>query len=677
MNDDNDNLKKLIRQLNFKKIKPALDALPSTDEAFMRIAILVYHADTIVRRRPGDDGIKRDKFLSEIATYFESRGVAIARSTIEEVREHLLKIDDGYVEIHSVVPQMDSAKLSAEERISGVFAALDTIIRKTQEHIDKKAEAIAGVMGPDRNLKDDKENEYDPNALIHGLSIACGDVLMLEAYTKQWFDENAQLIIPDLPTATNEASKAVEENLANARTWRLWKNIDERIRYLGGSLERYANELPEWAEGIRKHVPNIETFFEFKPEIGAEQYDVLANERFDTITKQNLLKLFRETNAAKKVAKTRDKVPLPPLGLVSIDEAISAISISHFTKIDTLTSSAGGLLLSERLRGYAVLQLLVVEMEKEQKTFCSRISHAKLLQELERCGLTTAVAQAFIEKATFNKASKDLYDHPLIKTTNGDYYLFGCSLVAADLTKTMFSVLAHENATFEDKGKAFEQATIQQLRDQHLNARALKVKRGEHNEHEFDYDVAFTWDEYVFFIECKNRSIPMGNPILINNFNQEMQDHVNQVQRLKQGLIDYPDILTKDFPEAVGKTPIFCILNSLPYAMGKYEDIYVIDDSILARFFSNATFGVTVGRIDGQGPQVREDLKRIWVGSSPSVSDFIEYITSPPQIQIAIQYYEVAAQFQQLSLNAAAAIHDYRRKDLDSEALSALLRKPH
>ena len=677
MNDDNDNLKNLIRQLNFKKIKHSLDALPATDDAFMRIARFIYHTDTIVRRRPGDDGIKRDKFLSEIADYYESRGVAIARDTIAEMRVHLLKIDYGYVEIHSVVAQLDSAKLSAEERISGMFAVLDDVIRKTLDHTDKKAEASAGVMGPERNLRDDEGNEYDPNALIHALSIASGDVLMLEAYTKQWFDEDARINIPDLPSPSDEASKAVEANLANARTWRLWKNVDERVRHLGGTLEQYSDNLPDWAKNVRTHVPNIEIFFEFKPEVVAEQYDILANERFDTITKQNLLKLFRETNAAKKVAKNRDKVPLPPRGLVSMDEAISAISISHFTKINTLTSSAGGLLLSERLRGYAVLQLLVVELEKEQKTFFPRVSHARLLQELERCGLNDTVAQTFLKKATFSKTSKDLYDHPLIKTTDGHYYLFGCSLVAADLTKAMFSVLAHENATFEEKGKAFEQATIGLLRNQNLNARTLKVKRGDHNQHEFDYDVAFTWDDYVFFIECKNRSIPAGNPILVNNFNQEMQDHVTQVQRLRQGLIDYPDILTIDFPEAVGKTPVFCILNSLPYAMGKFEDIYVIDDSILARFFSDATFGVTVGRLDGHGPQKREDLKRIWTGSSPSVSDFIKYITNPPQIQIAIKYYEVTGQFQQLSLTAAAGIYDYRRKDLDSEALSALVRDPN
>lgn len=676
MADDNDDLKDIIRQLNFKKLKKILDTMPATDEAFMRIALLSYHADTIVRRRPGEDGIKRDKYLTELGQYYEGRGLASAKDTIDEMRVELLKIDFGYVQIHSVVPQMVSAQFSPEQRISAVFSALDEVIRGTLQDVDTKAAASAGVMGPDRNLMDPSGNTYDPNSVIHGLSVASGDVLMLEAYRNKWFDEEGRIAVPELAAVTESMTQAVEANLANANTWRLWKNIDERVRYLGGNLEQFSQDLPEWTADLKSHLPAISTVFEFTPEIAAEQFDLLANERFDTIAKQNGLKLFRETNAARRNFKTKGFVPLPPLGLVSFDEALSAISLSHFTKIDTLKSNAGGLLLSERLRGYAVLRLFVVDLEKEQDTFFPRVSSARLLLELERCGLTTEVATIFIDKATFGKASKDLYDQPLIKTGDGHYFLFGCSLILADLTKTMLSALSIEGASFEEKGKAFEQSTIRLLCDQGFKARTLKVRRGPNNEHEFDYDVAFTWEEYVFFIECKNRSIPMGNPILTYRFNEEMREHVKQVERLRRGLVDYPDILINDFPEAVGKTPVFCILNALPYAMGELQGIYVIDDSILTRFFTSPAFGVTVGRLDGKGPQTREDLKRIWAGSSPAVSDFLKYISAPPQLKFAVENYEMAGQITQLSLDTAAAVHDFRRKDLNSEALSDVLRKP-
>ncbi|HGE2196694.1 hypothetical protein [Pseudomonas aeruginosa] len=676
MTDNSDNLKDLIRQLNFKKLKKVLDTLPATDEVFMRIALISYHADTIVRRRPGDDGLKRDKYLMELGQYYEGRGLASAKDFIEELRVELLKIDSGYVQIHSVVPQMVSAQFSPEQRISGVFSALDGVIRQTLKDVDTKAVASAGVMGPNRNLTDVNGNSYDPHSVIHGLSVASGDVLMLEAHKNKWFDDEGRIVLPGLVPVTGSVIEAVGANLANANTWRLWKNIDERVRYLGGSLEQFSQDPPDWVLDLKSRFPAINTVFEFKPEIAEEQFDILANERFDTIVQQNTLKLFRETNAAQKVYNTQGSIPLPPQGLVSFDEAISAISLSHFTKIDTLKSLAGGLLLSERLRGYAVLRLLVVELEKEQNTFFPRVPFERLLHELERCGLTSEVATTFIKKATFGKASKDLYDQPLIKTLDGNYFLFGCSLILADLTKTMLSALSIEGASFEEKGKAFEQATISLLCDLGFKARTLKVRRGANNEHEFDYDVAFTWDDYVFFIECKNRGIPMGNPILTYRFNEEMGEHVKQVERLRQGLTDYPDILTNDFPEAVGKKPVFCILNALPYSMGELEGIYVIDDSILSRFFTSPTFGVTVGRLDGKGPQARDDLKRIWAGTSPTVSDFLKYLSDPPQLKIAIEYYEVAGELKQISLDTAAVVYDFRRKDLNGEALSDILRKP-
>ncbi|NVZ24336.1 hypothetical protein HX881_02170 [Pseudomonas gingeri] len=675
MTDSNEKLTEAIRQLNFKKLKKILDPLPATEETFMKFALLSYHADTIVRRRPGDDGLKRDKYLDDLGEYYEGRGIASAKDLIEKMRVELLKIDAGYVHIHSVVPQMASAQFSPEQRISGMFAALNNVIRTALQDVDTKAEASAGVMGPDRNLKDANGNSYDLHALIHGLSIAGGDVLMLEAYGNKWFDDKKRMVLPALVPVSESIIKAVDANVFNAHTWRLWKDIDERIRYLGGKLEQYSQDLPAWCKDIKSRAPEVNTVFAFQPKISAEQFDVLANERFDTIVQQNILKLFIETNAAQAFKSPRENEPLPPQGYVSFDEAFSAFALSHFTKIEKLNSLAGGLLLSERLRGYAVLRLLIVELEKEQNTYFPIVPLDRLTQQLQRYGLTSQVAMIFIDKATFGIGSKDLYDQPLIKTLDGNYLLFGCSLFLSDLTKTMLSALSIEGVGFEEKGKAFERATIRMLRDHGFEARTLKVRRGENNEHEFDYDVAFTWEEYVFFIECKNRSIPMSNPILIHRFNEEMDEHVKQVERLRRGLNDYPDILTKDFPEAVGKKPIFSILNALPYSMGEVEGIYVIDDSILSRFFSSPTLGVTVGRLDGKGPQAREDLKRIWEGSSPKVSDFIKYLSAPPQIKIAQQYYEVTGRIERLSVEAAAAIYNFRRKDLDGEALSDILRK--
>ena len=665
-----------LRQRNWKKLKVILDTLPATSEVFEAIAQLVWFSDSMVRRRPGDDGMKRDKLLADFGEYYQARGISAAVDDIEGMRAELLKIDRGYEEIHSLVPKMDSARLQPDQRIAGVFAALDYALRQTMRDAERKFKADEGVIGAERNLLDLEANCYDPNSNTHGLTIAGGDVLMLEAYREGWFDAADRMVLPNLESVSDGVRDAAVANLLNANMWRRWKNVDERVRFLGGNLEKFLLDFPEWVAGIKDQNPSIDVdvAFEFTPNIGNEQFDILANERLDQILEQNLNKMIRETNASKKVAVAGTFVALPPKSWVSIDEIHAALMLGHLTKADISKTSAGTLLLSERLRGYAALKLLIVELEKEQKTYFPRVARARLAAELERCGLVANTANQFIDLATFRRSSRDLYDQPLVKAVGDHFILFGTSLLLADLTKIMFSSLANEGINIEDKGEMFEEATIVLLRQQGFNARKLKVSRGSKKEHEFDYDVAFTWDNFVFFLECKNRGIPMGNPIATYRFNQEMQSHLQQVQRLRQGLVDYPDILEKDFPEAVGKKAVFCLVNALPFAMGKVDDIFFIDNSILGRFFSSPVMGVSAGRLDGAGPQFRTELRRLWAGPKPTASDFITYMTAPPQLDVATEQYEVAPRLERLSLGAFAKVNDFRRKDLNTSAIAQLLK---
>jgi hypothetical protein len=663
-----------IRQRSWKNLKVILDTRPATHDVFEEFAMLLWHADSMVRRRPGDDGIKRDQLLASFGTYYEAHGVANAVNDVGEMRSELLKIDRGYQEIHSVVPKMKSAEFTPEERIAGIFGALDYAIRQTLKDANKKIDAM-GVIGANRNFHDAENNSYDPNSNTHGLAVAAGDVLMLEAYRNGWFDDSERIILPNFERVAEDVVSATVANLINANMWRMWKNVDERVRFLGGDLKDVSNSSPAWESQIKAQNPgiNIDAAFEFVPNIKAEHFELLANERLDRILEQNLQKMLRETNVREKVGSRNDVVALPPNGLVSIDEAHAGATLGQLTKTNITKTSAGPLLLSERLRGYAVLKLLIVRFEAEQKTYFPRVARTQLLEELARCGLTVEVATKFIEMTTFGRSSRDLYDHPLVKTIGDDYFLFGSSLVMADLVKIVFSSLSNEGSVIADKGEIFEEETIKLLCHHGFKAQKLKVSRGPNKEHEFDYDVAFTWDDYVFFFECKNRGIPMGNPIATYYFNQELQDHFKQVQRLQQGLIDYPDILEKDFPEAVGKKQVFCLVNALPFAVGQVDPIYVFDDAILRRFFSSSAMGVSAGRLDGLGPQLRTNLRKLWSGSKPTASDFIAYINTPPQLVLANENYEVAPRIERLSLGAFAKITDFRRKDLDDDAIAKIL----
>lgn len=676
MNIPTKDIQNFLRQKNWKKLMVILDELPVTSEVFGEIKQLVWFSDSMVRRRPGDDGVKRDELLATFGEYYQARGIPAAVDDIKAMHTELLKIDRGYEEVHSLASKLASAVLQPEQRISGAFAALDYALRQTIRDVERKVEACNGFVDFERNLSSLEGNDYDPHSNTHGLTIACGDVLMLEAYKAGWFDATGRIVLPNLESVSDGAQDKVIANFLNANMWRLWKNVDERVRFLGGKLELFLHELPEWEAQLKELGTdiNVDVAFEFMPNARSELFEILANERLDRILEQNFREMIQENIIREKVAVTGGFVALPPKNWVSIDEFHAAQMFQFFTKVDISKTSAGTLLLSERLRGYAALKLLIEVLETEQKTYFPCIPRGRLTSELERCGLVEKVANQFIDLATFRQSSRDLFDQPLIKTGEDNFVLIGASLLFADLPKIMFSSLANEGISIEEKGRMFEESTIAFLRMHGFNARKLKVSRGPNREHEFDYDVAFIWDDYVFFLECKNRGIPMGNPIATYRFNQEMLSHLQQVQRLRKGLVDYPDILEKDFPEAVGKKVVFCLVNALPFAMGKVDNIFFIDNSILTRFFSSPDMGVSAGRLDGGGPLYRRSLRRLWAGPKPTATDFITYLTAPPQLDIAAGYYEMAHKIERLSLGAFAKVIDFQRKDLNADAYARLMK---
>ncbi|GAB3630138.1 hypothetical protein PTE30175_04804 [Pandoraea terrae] len=57
-----------------------------------------------------------------------------------------------------------------------------------------------------------------------------------------------------------------------------------------------------------------------------------------------------------------------------------------------------------------------------------------------------------------------------------------------------------------------------------LNAYAIKKSRNG-----AEYDVVLPWGDYLFVLECKNRSSPHGNPIQMHYFDLETRSNSLQL----------------------------------------------------------------------------------------------------------------------------------------------------
>jgi hypothetical protein len=664
MKPDQEKVKKALKGLDWTALRQQLEGVDLTEKNLLVVLMMVLRSDSMVRRRPSDDGAMRDHLLAELESYLDEKGLEEAASTVAELHKIFRYIDKGYVAILSQERELHFSSLSPEKRVSAILSFLADVGDQLQlDH--KRAMEEAGFISPNQTIKDVSGTTYNPNATYHGLTLAATDALQLEGYRHSYFDAAGELVLP-VPVPVCQTDKAAAElKLLNASLWRRWKTVDERHRLLRASLEELTPpQLPEWVSRFTAS-EKIVTAFEFQPRSELERMDVIASDRFETRMVQTFHEMLLSTNVLEIVApSSAPKVELPPHGVVSVDEAHAGTMLGQFLGLRLEQTKAGSMLLSERLRGYAVLKLLVQSSVETDGTYFPVLTRAEIQAELIRCGLSPASADAFIKAATFNRSSRDMYDQPMIRLSNGSYFLFGFSLIASNLVKLMISSLENAKLSFSKRGPAFEKHIIELLRAQGFAAKTLKVKRGTPKV-EYDYDVTFVWGDYVFFMECKNRGIPFGNPIAVANFADEMSDHADQVERLRHGLIDYPDIITIDHPQAIGKKPVFCVVFSLPFSMGYQDGIYYIDESLLGRFFKpGGSFGMELGKLAPGEPRYRIEFARLWASDAPTPEDLIRYMENPPQLQLATAKYELRADLFRLSEDVALWYADWNRKNL-------------
>jgi hypothetical protein len=218
---------------------------------------------------------------------------------------------------------------------------------------------------------------------------------------------------------------------------------------------------------------------------------------------------------------------------------------------------------------------------------------------------------------------------------------------------------------------------LQMFREQKFDAQNILISRGP-NKDIFDYDVAFVWGDYAFFFECKNRSLPGDSPIAVHYFNHTIASHVKQVQRLRKGLEDYPDILVERLPQAVGKTPIFCVLNAMPYASPPRDGIYFSDEGLIRRFFESASIGISTVPLKKNStvPPMRLEIARLWKGDTPTPEEFIQYLADPPQLKLAAANFRLGARAELLSRTVVTKIVDLQREPVAAEQIAALLKAP-
>lgn len=230
---------------------------------------------------------------------------------------------------------------------------------------------------------------------------------------------------------------------------------------------------------------------------------------------------------------------------------------------------------------------------------------------------------------TFKISSPDLFDAPLLKTAEGKYALFLPTLLFGSPPMIIASILS-SHSEFSQKGGSFENDMLQFFKENGLHAQRAKFTRD--NEC-YEYDIVLEWDDHVFIIECKNYFLSRNRPAYAAQFQEKMDDAVQQVLRLTHGAQKYHDTFLEQTGISLeGKTIVPCILNCLPYWEPQREGVTFIDSSFVKKFFKGKTLG---GVAFKQGePTLLPPVYSWWKGDKPSLGDFLSQLKLPVQVKI-------------------------------------------
>lgn len=652
-----------LEKLSWHGLESHLADTALTAQDVDKLVGLVRRSESLVLKRLNSKKqTNRDKFLEKLAIHLDGRSYPKQAELVRSHSARLNEIDGVYQSILRLLAKTDAAALSPELRVS---ALLDRSNREYTDLLKQMYEnSIAGgVLDLGKvTVKGVAGNEFNPEAVHELLLATLASTLGMEAHVHGWYDDTGVLVLPTLPTPTDQDRFAVGSVQLLAAAWRHWQFSERRHRYLDAPLEQKGDLVPAWAEhGVKR-------LWDSRPsDDDLELYSHVANARLAERLQQHWATLIAGSRYEKAVSGTDGEVDLLPNQAVSLYELHGAAALSQLLsgEITDDQYEYAGLKLAEWVRGYSILQDVAEKalQARDADRLTIRFSNAELVELLQRLGLQGGKAEVFIGHATYRKASRDLFDQPLIKRQEGGYLLLAISAATSSIPNIILSTLGMLEVNLDGRGKRFEKRMIALLGKHGIKAKNIICDRDGET---YDYDVAFVWGDYLFLFECKSRGLSGGDPSRIYFFSLGIRRVINQVARLAEGLKRHPDILSNYMPEAVGKQVVHCVVNSLPYATFTEKDaLHFADEGGIDRFFLQSEIGPrSFSREAGLGEiDPASAVAFLWDGDKPTPEDFLRHLRSPIQLVNAVSHLKLIPIQVPVGEDAALQVVDFLRTD--------------
>lgn len=668
-------VKAALATLDWNILKPHFDKIGPTEDQFKEVCNYARRCTDLIYKYPNKKTeIARSHFFSEFRTYADARSCADAVKEISSVESLLELIEQGYRSILEVLAKCPIGKRSSEVRVAA------SISRASLQYLDllnrlEAAFAANRMNLPSVLLQDEDGNTLSPDAVLDHLAKTVAMTIIMEATKNDWFARGSKIVVlPNLPSIGDKECFEAGATEVLAAFWGHWERVEKRRRYLGGDLRRLTGlERPT---NLPHH---LETLIEYRPPDGGfserEMYDKIAHRRLKDRFEQTVVKMEVEHRISDIVVGFSWGTALPPSQYLSSNELLAIMSLSEILGYAIVDDSErpGGLRLIEWVRGYAVLQKLAqIQRDKSDisgNDYMLILTESKLVGQLKAYDLKEDAARHFIAKTCLHNGSRDLYDCPLVQLRDSCYLLFGPAVIHMNIAQVVLSNLSDRGEKLGRKGKAFENSMREFFRKQGFDVFTFEFRREGYS---YEYDALVPWEEYIFLFECKNRSLPVNDPVQSYYFDLETASEVRQVRRLAEALERYPDIIKQKMgPQYIGRKIIPCVLHSLPYSrIGKTDGVYFTDASALKLFFKEAYFYIKVAHQIGSNLLFHKNvIKKIWTGDRPVPTDLLEQLEHPFQVELLRKHLEVQPFDFELSGTELAVTYELVHKEMNTHSI--------
>lgn len=605
----------LFEKYIFENHKDDKDILDVLNKVLCRPELLFIHKNK--KRQLRNDFLNKLKFLlisrQDIVSFISDK------YNVLNFAEHL------FDEISQCIEVCEISKANIDIQIWSNFKRVDIQCNRirydVEKLLDKKPKKKISTQFIE--LENDDGILYSPDAAIENQILYLSLALKLLAYKFDLFEGDDIVIPSEIEVSDLDVNHAGSIELL-ARSWKELEDIANRCLLFGGKA--YCSKGDDCKEeGIDSH------FYFTRNESTFEKADAISCERIKKKSFQGIIDILSCPETKSLISSDFKSVGgLGDRSFISEDEVLTCRILEDVFCTNVFEDEAeyNGLTLRDWIRGYFSLKYFSERVT--QKIIEPILNKKEILDTLVDSGLLLEKSNIFLELVTFGKNSRDLYDCPLVKIKDDTYHLSYYGLINANVSNLILSRFSSLDVDTSKKGYGFESNTIEMISNSLSECKSFKFKRGLD---EYEYDAVFVLDNKVFVLECKNRSLSWFNPVKIYRNEKYLYEVVDQLIRLKNALIKYPEVLKEQFNLNVDNYEIVpVIFNCMPFSwLGEFKGVYISDFSSFSRFVKSPNIHLIFS--DAQGQRIKMNSKlRQWTGSKPNSIDLIHHLEKPIQL---------------------------------------------